>query len=111
MTDISGLVELPDGKVLTGTEVGNMLLWDENTIKREICRKDGHPCHQGMIEVIYLEENQIITAGKDGFVRIWDLDALDSADAVEDALSALELQPIFELEIGKNVQVFTNVFG
>jgi hypothetical protein len=63
LTDISGFIELPDGKVLSGTESGNLLLWDENTIKREIYRRDMQPCHDGMIEVIYMEGNKIITAG------------------------------------------------
>ena len=33
ITDIEGYVELPDGKVLSGSEWGNMLLWDGGLIK------------------------------------------------------------------------------
>ena len=44
LTDISGYMELPDGKVLSGTEWGNMLLWDGGLIKVEISKKK-KPCH------------------------------------------------------------------
>ena len=33
ISDIEGYVELPDGKVLSGAEWGNMLLWDGGLIK------------------------------------------------------------------------------
>ena len=33
MSDIEGFVEFPDGKVLSGSDWGNMLLWDDNLIK------------------------------------------------------------------------------
>lgn len=33
LTDIDGYVQLPDGKVLSGSESGNMLLWDGGLIK------------------------------------------------------------------------------
>ena len=39
-------MELPDGKVLSGTEWGNLLLWDGGFIKVEISRKNMKFCHQ-----------------------------------------------------------------
>ena len=39
-------VELPDGKVVSGTEWGNLLLWDGGFIKVEISRKNKKFCHQ-----------------------------------------------------------------
>ena len=45
ISDISAYVELPDGKVLSGTEWGNMLLWDGGFIKVEISRKGKKYCH------------------------------------------------------------------
>ena len=33
-------VELPDGKVLSGTEWGNLLLWDGGFIKVELAKKE-----------------------------------------------------------------------
>ena len=45
ISDISAYVELPDGKVLSGTEWGNMLLWDGGFIKVEISKKGKKFCH------------------------------------------------------------------
>jgi len=33
LSDISGYAELPDGKVLSGSEYGNLLLWEGALIK------------------------------------------------------------------------------
>jgi hypothetical protein len=33
LSDIAAFVELPDGKVLTGTESGALLLWEGNFIR------------------------------------------------------------------------------
>ena len=38
-------VELPDGKVISGTEWGNFLLWDGGFIKVEIAKKGKKSCH------------------------------------------------------------------
>ena len=38
ISDIEGYVELPDGKVLSGSEWGNMLLWDGGLIKVSVKR-------------------------------------------------------------------------
>jgi hypothetical protein len=160
-------VELPDGKVLSGTERGNLLLWDAHFIKREISRRNQQPCHDGPVEVVFLEDSkttgianslmatsqapstsiassilpsvasmlgaqvantitmasathqlqtvssaitasyQIITAGHDGYVRIWDFEALDSAIVSDSTQEArfLELEPIKEIKIGDGVNV------
>ena len=42
---VAAYVELPDGKVLSGTEWGNLLLWDGGFIKVEISRKNKKLCH------------------------------------------------------------------
>jgi WD40 repeat protein len=83
ISDISAFIHLPDGKVLSGTETGNMLLWDEGLIKCEIGVIGKKLCHQGTIEVVLLEEGEVITAGEDGFVRIWDFETIDNADIVD----------------------------
>lgn len=38
LSDIVGYVELPDGKVLSGSESGILLLWDGNIVKCEISK-------------------------------------------------------------------------
>ena len=67
---ILGFVELPDGKVLSGSEWGNMLLWDGGLIKAEIARKGKKTCHHGMIMEFFLDEGELITIGVDGYVKV-----------------------------------------
>ena len=57
ISDISAYVELPDGKVLSGTEWGNLLLWDGGFIKVEISRK-GKKCHN-VSSIFNLQEEDI----------------------------------------------------
>ncbi|KAM3935997.1 cilia- and flagella-associated protein 44 [Leptodactylus fuscus] len=104
LTDIEGYVELPDGKVISGSEWGNMLLWDGGLIKVEICRRGRRPCHSGPINQFVLDEGELITIGTDGFVRVWDFETVDTADSVDDS-SLLEMEPMNELLVGKNVNL------
>ena len=45
VSDIEGFVQLPDGKVVSGAEWGNILVWDGGRITVEISREKGKPCH------------------------------------------------------------------
>lgn len=123
LSDICAFVQLPDGKVLSSTEMGNLLLWDGGMIKCEISGKGKKPCHQGRIEVVTLAEGEIFTSGEDGYVRVWDLETIDNADVVTsypagdagagnnnappDRLGGrvYEMEPIDEILIGKEVKV------
>lgn len=40
LSDVVGFAELPDGKVITGSEYGKLLLWEGGLIKCELCRKE-----------------------------------------------------------------------
>ncbi len=51
LSDISAFVELPDGKVLSGTETGELLLWDGGLIKVVLVRPGKRPCHEGQVRV------------------------------------------------------------
>ncbi|KAG8430441.1 hypothetical protein GDO86_020595 [Hymenochirus boettgeri] len=104
LSDIEGYVELPDGKVISGCEWGNMLLWEGGLIKVELCRKGRRPCHNGTINQFVLDEGELITIGSDGSVRVWDFEMVDSADTVDDS-GLLELEPMNELLVGKNVNL------
>ena len=70
ISDIEGYVELPDGKVLSGSEWGNLLLWDGGLIKVQIARKGRKPCHTGTIQQIVMDEGELMTIGSDGFIRV-----------------------------------------
>uniref|UniRef100_A0A8C4RRV9 Cilia- and flagella-associated protein 44 n=1 Tax=Erpetoichthys calabaricus TaxID=27687 RepID=A0A8C4RRV9_ERPCA len=108
LTDIQGYVELPDGKVVSGSEWGNMLLWDGGLIKVEICRKGGKTCHNGPIHQFMLEEGELISVGADGAVRVWDFEAIDIADSKDDS-GLFEIEPMNELVVGKNVSLYSMV--
>ncbi|KAJ3223187.1 Cilia- and flagella-associated protein 44 [Clydaea vesicula] len=124
LTDICAFIQLPDGKVLSSTETGNLLLWDGGMIKCEISGKGRKPCHIGRIEVVLLVEGEIFTAAEDGYVRIWDLETIDNADVTtaypggaekekSDVASTssssnsriFEMEPVDEILIGKDVKV------
>eukprot|EP00105_Crassostrea_gigas_P043284 XP_019927432.1 PREDICTED: cilia- and flagella-associated protein 44-like isoform X1 [Crassostrea gigas] len=104
ISDIEGYVELPDGKVLSGTETGNMLLWEGGLIKVEIGRKGKKLCHQGSIQQILLDEGELMTVGSDGFIRVWDFESVDTAD-VADESGLFEMEPMNELRVGHDVQL------
>ncbi|KAI9363362.1 WD40-repeat-containing domain protein [Zopfochytrium polystomum] len=85
LTDISAFIQLPDGKVLSSTETGNLLLWDGGLIKCELSDKGRKPCHAGRIDVILMVDNEVYTAGEDGYVRVWDFETIDNADVTSPA--------------------------
>ncbi|XP_077352722.1 cilia- and flagella-associated protein 44-like [Festucalex cinctus] len=105
-TDIEGYVELPDGKVLSGSNWGNLLLWDGNAIKVELCSKGGHCCHAGVVQPFALEDGQLMTFGSDGMIRGWDFETIDAADSSSEN-SKFELEPINELAVGRHVCIFS----
>ncbi|KAK2509204.1 hypothetical protein MC885_003405 [Smutsia gigantea] len=107
-TDIEGYMELPDGKVLSGSEWGNMLVWEGGLIKVELCRAEKKSCHQGPINQIMLDEGEVITAGSDGWIRIWDFETIDTADTTDET-GLLEIEPINELQVDKNVHLFSMI--
>nr|KAF6477292.1 cilia and flagella associated protein 44 [Molossus molossus] len=107
-SDIEGYMELPDGKVLSGTEWGNMLVWEAGLIKVELCRVKSKPCHQGPINQIMLDEGEVITIGSDGWVRIWDFETIDTADVIDET-GLLEIEPINELHVDKNVKLYSMI--
>jgi len=104
LTDIAAYVELPDGKVLSGAEWGNLLLWDGGFIKLEFSRKGKKSCHNGMIEAIYLDEGELISAGVDGFIRVWDFETIDNADITEEN-TTFEMDPLAEIKVGSDVSL------
>ena len=95
LSDITGFLELPDGKVVTGSEYGKLLLWEGVFVKVELMRaKDnvtqadagtsiaGNP-HSGTIDVILMEKENgmVISGGDDGYLRWWPIEEIDTAEA------------------------------
>ncbi|XP_077441867.1 cilia- and flagella-associated protein 44-like isoform X1 [Vanacampus margaritifer] len=101
-TDIEGYIELPDGKVVSGSSWGNLLLWDGNAIKVELCSKGGQCCHAGVVQPFALEDGQLMTIGSDGVIRGWDFETIDNADSSSES-GKFEMEPINEMTVGRHV--------
>ena len=53
LSDVTAFFGFPDGKVLSGTEYGKLLLWDGNLIKCTLGISESENCHKNNIEVIF----------------------------------------------------------
>ena len=105
ISDVAGCVELADGKVISGCEWGNMLLWEGGKIKCEIARKGKAPCHAGGVDVCLIEDGEIVTAGADGCIRIWDMETIDLADQPSETDLVFEMEPQLERKVGTGVRI------
>ncbi|CAH8561841.1 unnamed protein product [Heterobilharzia americana] len=99
LSDIEGFVTLPDGKVLTGSAWGNLLVWEGELIKVQISRKGKRSCHNGHIMQIVVDEGELLTVGQDGWIRTWDFETIDTAECSEEG-ALYELEPMNELRVG-----------
>lgn len=98
--DIYGMCPMADEKVLSGCEWGNILVWESGLIKLEVCRKNRRPCHAGQITQIFMKnDEEVMTVGTDGYVRVWFWETVDLSDPPEDDLF-VEIEPSCEYRIG-----------
>ena len=51
-----------------------------------------------MIEAIYLDEGELISAGADGYVRVWDFETIDNADIMDENVT-FEMEPLTEIKV------------
>mmetsp|Transcript_9196 Transcript_9196/g.18000 ORF Transcript_9196/g.18000 Transcript_9196/m.18000 type:complete len:1645 (+) Transcript_9196:104-5038(+) len=84
ISDVTAFVELQDGRVISGSEDGHLLMWEGGFIQFQLAKKDGSPCHDGEIEFVALEGRKIISSGKDGWVRSWNLANFEYAEVSEE---------------------------
>jgi WD40 repeat protein len=91
LSDVEDFAELPDGKVLSGTESGAMLLWEGNFIKYRLMRKneDGTATtpHKGAVTHCMLIRDPLtkkgvsfVSGGKDGKLCWWSFKEIDEAE-------------------------------
>mmetsp|Transcript_19157 Transcript_19157/g.44611 ORF Transcript_19157/g.44611 Transcript_19157/m.44611 type:complete len:1781 (+) Transcript_19157:58-5400(+) len=93
LSDVTGFVELPDGKVVTGSQYGKLLLWEGVFVKVEIMRcsqgekagigRGSSHAHAGNIDVILFDQTQdcIVSGGDDGYLRWWPMTEIDEGEA------------------------------
>ena len=112
LSDISAYVELPDGRVLSGSESGRLLMWDGHLIQYQVVQLDDSPCHAGEISVVRLRAggSEIVTAGADGWVRVWSYAALEYAEVSEDD-PYIRLQPLRAMHIDSRCHIVSLVDG
>lgn len=98
ISDVTAFVELPDGRTISGSEDGYLLMWDGGFIEFVICNASGGPCHDGNVEFITIEGRDIITAGADGCIRTWDYAKLEFAEITEED-PKVRLKPRREVKV------------
>ncbi|XP_055386246.1 cilia- and flagella-associated protein 44 [Condylostylus longicornis] len=99
ITDIYTIYMLPDEKVISSCEWGNLLLWDAGLIKLEVCRKNRKPCHNGPITFLNMDNGELMTASLDGYVRVWFWETVELSNPPDDD-RFVEIEPIYEFRIG-----------
>lgn len=104
ISDTSGYAMFPDGKVLSGAESGSLLLWEDALVKCEFERQGGKKCHNGMVEIVFLNGHDVVTAGRDGRIRIWDFTTIDTAET-EDTNIPICLNQKGKLRVSKDSSI------
>ncbi|KAJ8730764.1 hypothetical protein PYW08_002177 [Mythimna loreyi] len=95
--DVLGVYPMPDEKVLSGCEWGNILVWEAGLVKIEVTRKGRKFCHTAPIIQFMLSPSydEVTTIARDGCVRAWYWDTVDQADPPEED-PFIELNPVAE---------------
>ena len=109
LSDVSSFYELPDGKMLSGTEQGTLILWEGVLVKAHLVleKETKAPVHKGMIEVILYEDKHFITAGADGYIKWWPLADIDGAEG--DDCQEVAIRPTKEVSISTPEGEFAHI--
>ncbi|KAL0230189.1 hypothetical protein PCE1_003751 [Barthelona sp. PCE] len=91
LSDTEVLHELDDGRLLSGTESGHLILWDDVNPAVLFSTSEDTACHSGQINCIVRTGNFIVTAGSDQFIKLWHLS--DITDAQPEDTIDYEMMP------------------
>jgi WD40 repeat protein len=116
LSDVTGVAELPDGKVVCGSEYGTLILWDGNLVKAHLVldAQKKTPLHNGFIEVVMFNGEHFITAGGDGFIKWWRFSDVDNAEAdetLEVAISPVKEQLVKDPKTGEPAYIVSMIKG
>ena len=102
LSDITGFTIFPDGKVLSGSENGKLLLWEGNLIKAVLSITPEKNCHEGVINTVVRVGEDIVSAGNDGKIKFWEFRPIDEMEPNEQLEGFVE--PIKEFQLVTNPQ-------
>ena len=107
LSDIEAYTELADGKVVSGSEWGNLLVWENGLIVAEICTVDERPCHKGIVRQIFINDGDFLTTGQDGHVRVWNHDAIDTSEVqTTEHSNKVSLRPMADVCINESADIW-----
>ena len=115
LSDVDDFAILPDGKVLSASESGYLLMWEGNFVKYRLARPGGVACHAGKVTHVSLLRSKLgngvafMSAGTDGKLCWWDFEELDSAEIDMDRTTDYEMMPVAEYSVGADVAIRTVV--
>lgn len=85
-----------------------MLVWDGGFIVVEITQKEGKNCHTAEITDIKHQDTEILTIGRDGYVRVWESEQLDlAALSVDEDIGKIEVEPNLEIKFNNNANLIS----
>ncbi|GBF92887.1 hypothetical protein Rsub_05723 [Raphidocelis subcapitata] len=118
LSDVAAFTELPDGRVLSGSESGALIVWDGGLVSAVVTRPGGMPCHAGAVDALLRHEatGLIVSGGGDAALRLWDAAALgaepgsgggpsSAAAASSTASIGLEVAPSAEVALPPGTRV------
>ncbi|XP_025191573.1 uncharacterized protein LOC112591851 [Melanaphis sacchari] len=104
VSNVIGIFSMPDEKVISGCNWGNILVWDKEFIDVEVTRKFRKPCHSApIIMFLYSKNDELLTSiSIDGTIKFWYYRTVDLADPPEND-RVLEMEPSFTISVQDNV--------
>ncbi|KAL0267585.1 UNVERIFIED_CONTAM: hypothetical protein PYX00_009818 [Menopon gallinae] len=99
MCNVIGFLALPDEKVVSGSEWGNILVWEAGLIRVEVFRRGKNNCHDAPITQFIYSNGEMMTVAMDGSIKVWHYETIELADPPEEE-KYIEVEPIYEFEVG-----------